>query len=58
MLAGIVLGLGRDFSLRETVRFGIAARTAAFLGAGTQRCRRDDVERLYRGPGGSAVPAR
>jgi 6-phosphofructokinase 2 len=51
MLAGIVLGLTRRLALREAVRFGIAAGTAALLGSGTQLCRRDDVERLY---GGSA----
>ena len=47
MLAGIVLGLTRGLTLHETVRFGIAAGTAALFGAGTQLCRRDDVERLY-----------
>jgi len=47
MLAGIVLGLCRDLSLGDAVRFGVAAGTAALLGAGTQLCRRDDVERLY-----------
>lgn len=47
MLAGILVGLVRGSSLREAVRFGIAAGTAALLAAGTQLCRRDDVERLY-----------
>jgi 6-phosphofructokinase 2 len=49
MLAGIVLGLSRGHGLGEAVRFGIAAGTAALLGSGTQLCRRDDAERLYRG---------
>lgn len=48
MLAGIVVALTRGFSLREAVRFGIAAGTAALLAAGTQLCRLSDVERLYR----------
>ena len=48
MLAGIVLGLSRGLALLEAVRFGIAAGTAALLGSGTQLCRRDDAERLYR----------
>jgi 6-phosphofructokinase 2 len=48
MLAGIVLGLSRGLALGEAVRFGIAAGTAALLGSGTQLCRRDDAERLYR----------
>jgi 6-phosphofructokinase 2 len=48
MLAGIVLGLSRGLSLVEAVRFGIAAGSASLLGSGTQLCRRDDAERLYR----------
>ena len=47
MLAGIVLGLCRGFTLVEAVRFGIAAGTAALSGPGTQLCRREDVERIY-----------
>ena len=47
MLAGVVLGLSRGLELREAVRFGVAAGTAALLGSGTQLCRRDETERLY-----------
>jgi 6-phosphofructokinase 2 len=47
MLAGIVLGLSRGLPLREAVRFGMAAGAAALFGAGTQLCRRADVEHLY-----------
>jgi 6-phosphofructokinase 2 len=47
MLAGVVLGLCRGLVLREAVRFGVAAGTAALLGSGTQLCRRDDVERMH-----------
>lgn len=47
MLAGIVLALCQGFTLRDAVRFGTAAGAAALLGAGTQLCRRGDVERLY-----------
>jgi 6-phosphofructokinase 2 len=47
MLAGIVLGLSRGLTLREAVRFGLAAGAAALLGSGTELCRRSDVERLY-----------
>jgi 6-phosphofructokinase 2 len=46
MLAGIVLGLTRGLSLRESVEFGMAAGAAALLGSGTQLCRLSDVERL------------
>lgn len=48
MLAGILAGLTRRMSLREAVRFGIAAGAAAMLRAGTGLCRLDDVERFYR----------
>jgi 6-phosphofructokinase 2 len=47
MLAGIVLGLSRGLPLLQAVRFGMAAGAAALLGAGTELCRRADVERLY-----------
>jgi 6-phosphofructokinase 2 len=47
MLAGVVLALSRGLTLREAVRFGLAAGAAALLGSGTELCRRSDVERLY-----------
>ena len=47
MVAGIVLGLARDYSLRDAVRFGIAAGTAAVMMPGTGLCRREDAERLF-----------
>jgi 6-phosphofructokinase 2 len=52
MLAGIVLGLSRGLPLHEAVRFGMAAGAAALFGAGTQLCRRADVERLYQSMSG------
>ena len=48
MLAGIVISLARGKSLGDTVRFGIAAGAAAVMTPGTERCRREDTERLYR----------
>ena len=47
MVAGIVLSLARGRSLREAVRYGVAAGAAAVMNPGTALCRRDDVERLY-----------
>jgi 6-phosphofructokinase 2 len=47
MLAGIVVSLCRGLQLGEAVRYGMAAGAAALLGAGTELCRRSDVERLY-----------
>jgi 6-phosphofructokinase 2 len=52
MLAGIVLGMSRGLPLHEAVRFGMAAGAAALFGAGTQLCRRADVERLYQSMSG------
>jgi len=48
MVAGITLGLSRDMPLIEAVRFGLAAGSAAVMTPGTELCRRDDTERLYR----------
>lgn len=50
MLAGVLVGLIRGLDLREAARYGIAAGAAALLAAGTQLCRPEDVERLYRRP--------
>ena len=55
MLAGIVLGLSRGLPLREAVRFGMAAGAAALFGAGTQLCRRADVERLHQSISGDQM---
>jgi 6-phosphofructokinase 2 len=49
MLAGILVALTRGWALVEAVRFGVAAGSAALLRPGTELCRRDDTERLYRG---------
>jgi len=47
MVAGIVLSLSRGNSVRDAVRFGVAAGTAAVMTPGTELCRREDAERLY-----------
>lgn len=47
MVAGIVLSLARGKTLRDSVRFGVAAGAAAVMAPGTELCRREDVERLY-----------
>ena len=49
MVAGIVLGLARGLELRDAVRLGVAAGAAAVMTEGTELCRREDAERLYRG---------
>jgi 6-phosphofructokinase 2 len=47
MVAGMVLSLSRGNSVRDAVRFGVAAGTAAVMTPGTELCRREDAERLY-----------
>jgi 6-phosphofructokinase 2 len=48
MVAGIGLALARGESLRDAVRFGAAAGAAAVMRPGTELCRREDTERLFR----------
>ncbi|MFQ5882032.1 MAG: 1-phosphofructokinase family hexose kinase [Candidatus Methylomirabilales bacterium] len=48
MVAGIVLSLARGESLRNAVRFGVAAGAAAVMTPGAELCRREDTERLYK----------
>jgi len=47
MVAGIVIGLTRGFSVVDAVRFGVAAGAAAVMTPGTELCRKEDTERLY-----------
>ena len=46
LLAGMLLRLEQKAGMEEALRWGTAAGAAACLSAGTQLCRRDDVERL------------
>lgn len=48
MVGGIVLSLARGNSLHQAVQYGVAAGAAAVMTAGTQLCRQEDTERLYR----------
>lgn len=47
-VAGTVLSLARNRHLKEAVRFGVAAGAAAVMTPGSELCRREDAERLYR----------
>lgn len=47
-VAGIILALARGESLGDALRFGVAAGAAAVMTPGTELCRREDTERLYR----------
>src|SRR5690606_26748455 len=48
MVAGILLALQRGEPLEEAILFGVAAGAAAVMTPGTELCRREDAERLYR----------
>jgi 6-phosphofructokinase 2 len=48
MVAGIVLTLSRGKSLVEAIRYGVASGTAATMNSGTELCKLEDVENLYR----------
>ena len=48
MVAGIVLSLSRGLSLKDAVVFGVAAGAAAVMTPGTELCRLEDTEKLYK----------
>ncbi|WP_026256271.1 1-phosphofructokinase family hexose kinase [Mycobacterium sp. 155] len=47
MVAAMTVGLSRDWSMNESVRYGIAAATAELLTPGSQPCTQADVERFF-----------
>jgi 6-phosphofructokinase 2 len=48
MVGGMVLALHRGEILPDAVRFGIAAGSAAVMTPGTELCRKEDTEKLYK----------
>lgn len=48
MVAGIVLSLSKNKSLIEAVQYGVACGTAATMNEGSELCRKEDAERLYK----------
>ena len=48
MVAGITLSLARGKPIAEAVRFGVAAGASAVMTPGSELCRKDDTERLFR----------
>jgi 6-phosphofructokinase 2 len=46
-VGGITFGLAQGMSLRDAVRYGMAAGSATVMTPGTQLCRREDVEELF-----------
>lgn len=48
MVAGLILSLSRDEDIRDAVKWGVAAGTAATMTPGTELCRKKDVEKIFR----------
>jgi 6-phosphofructokinase 2 len=48
MVAGIILKLSEKEPIKKAIRYGIAAGAAAVITPGTELCRKEDVERLYK----------
>lgn len=48
MVAGIVLALSEGNTIEDSVRYGVACGTAATMNPGTELCRLEDAERLYK----------
>jgi 6-phosphofructokinase 2 len=47
MVAAMILSLSRGHDPSKAVKWGVAAGTAATMTAGTELCRKEDVERIY-----------
>lgn len=47
-LGALVWALDRDAPLEDAFRYGLAAACASLLNAGTELCKKEDIERLYR----------
>lgn len=48
MLGGLVYSLSQGKSITEAMRYGVACGTAATLNPGTELCRKEEADRLYR----------
>ncbi|MCK9401828.1 MAG: 1-phosphofructokinase family hexose kinase [Chitinophagaceae bacterium] len=48
MVGGMVLALSKSWSLADVLCYGVAAGTAATLNPGTELCKKEDTERLFK----------
>ncbi len=48
MVAGMVFILSQNKTLQEAARYGVACGTAATMNPGTELCKKEDVENLYK----------
>lgn len=47
MVAGIMIGLSRGYSISDAVSYGVAAGTAASMTPGSELCKKDDTDTIY-----------
>ena len=48
MVAGMVLALAKGWDLKDVLGYGVAAGTAATLNPGTELCKKEDTERIFK----------
>jgi 6-phosphofructokinase 2 len=48
MVAGIVFSLAQNKSILEAIQFGVACGTAATMNSGTELCKKEDAERIWK----------
>jgi 6-phosphofructokinase 2 len=48
MVAGMVLALSKGWPWMDVLQYGIATGTATTMNSGTELCKKEDVERLYK----------
>ena len=48
MVGAMVFALSQDWPLPDVLRYGIAAGTAATMNAGTELCKKEDTERIFK----------
>lgn len=48
MMAGIVLSLSKGWDILEATKYGVACGTAATMNSGTELCKKEDVDSLYK----------
>lgn len=48
MVAGMVYALSQNWDYSNVLRYGVAAGTAATMTAGTELCRKEDVDRIFK----------
>jgi 6-phosphofructokinase 2 len=48
MVAGILMALNYQWNWKQVLQYGVAAGTAATMNAGTELCKKQDTDRIYK----------